>query len=198
MREFILKTLKSKTTPDFSVTELVAAGRLDLVCRCIMNALCISNAVRGNTIIHVCLDGPADPPKIITLTGETIKGLNGDELSTGKLIQQALKEGKGLQLNQTKQVSPGIQISKKSFEQLIKEKAATSQLYYLHPKGNDCREETFPENVTIILGDYIGMPKKTEGFLEKYDAKRITIGPTMLFASQCITVIHNELDRKQQ
>ena len=39
------------------------------------------------------------------------------------------------------------------------------------------------------------MPKKTEKLLERIGAKKIKLGPKMLFASHCIVIVHNELDR---
>ncbi|MBI5392072.1 tRNA (pseudouridine(54)-N(1))-methyltransferase TrmY [Candidatus Woesearchaeota archaeon] len=198
MREFIVRVLKGKTTPDFSVESLVGAGRLDLVCRCIMNALCVANDIRRDTIIHISLDGPSDPPKIISFAGETIQKFQGDERSTAGLLKQALAAGKGLRLNEAKEVSPGITIIKKSFEQLVREKTTTSRVYYLHQKGADIRKTKFKEKTVIVLGDYIGMPRKSENLLENLNAVKISLGPIMLFASQCITVVHNELDRQNE
>jgi tRNA (pseudouridine54-N1)-methyltransferase len=40
------------------------------------------------------------------------------------------------------------------------------------------------------------MPKNTFHTLDKLGAKRITLGKTMLFASQCVVLIHHELDKK--
>ena len=37
--------------------------------------------------------------------------------------------------------------------------------------------------------------KKTDKFLLRLGAEPISVGPKMLFASQCITLVHNELDR---
>ena len=42
MTEFILRALKGKTT-EFDVNKLPENGRMDLVCRCVSNALFISN-----------------------------------------------------------------------------------------------------------------------------------------------------------
>lgn len=197
MREFILRALKARTDDNFSLNDLPQAGRMDLVCRCISNAIFISNDLRRDTIIHVVLDGPSDPPKIISFNGETLKGINFDERDIAMHIQNALKKGKGLKLNESAEVSPGINISKKSFEQLVKEKSeAGKQLIYLHDEGESVREFKFANDKdrVFVFGDFIGMPRKTEGLLDRLSAKRISIGPKMLFASHCIIVVHNELD----
>ncbi len=195
MREFILRALKGKTTPDFSLDDLPSAGRMDLVCRCISNALWISNDLRRDTIIHVVMDGPSLPPKIVSFSGLELRGVSFDERDIARHIKEALMKGKPLEINEEADVSPGIKVAKKSFEALVKEKSNTSQLFYLHKKGNDIREVKFEGDVTFVFGDYIGMPKNTESLLDRLGAKRLTLGPVMLFASHCIIVAHNELDR---
>lgn len=197
MREFILRALKSRTDEKFDLNDLPSAGRMDLVCRCISNAVFISNDLRRDTIIHVVLDGPSDPPKIISFSGAELKGINFDERDIAMHIQEALKKGKNLKLNDSTVVSPGIVVSKKSFEQLVKEKSEAGKgLIYLHDEGESVREFKFDsaKDYVFVFGDFIGMPRKTEGLLDRLGAKRVNIGPKMLFASHCIIVVHNELD----
>ncbi len=194
MREFILRAQKAYTT-EFNLDDLPDAGRIDLVCRCVSNAVFLSNDLRRDTIIHVVLEGPKDPPKVISFNGNELRDFYFDEKNIARVILKALKKGKGLKLGEEVEAHPGVKISKKSFEQLVKEKNQT-QLIYLHEKGTDIREKEFKENVTFIFGDYTGMPKKTENFLENNGAEKISISNKMLFASHCIVIVHNELDRK--
>ena len=77
-----------------------------------------------------------------------------------------------------------------------KEKSKTSQLVYLNHKGQDIRIFEFQDNVTFIFGDYIGMPWKTEIFLQRHNAERASLGKIEYHASQCITIVNNELDRR--
>ena len=41
------------------------------------------------------------------------------------------------------------------------------------------------------------MPKKVLPSLERMGARMLSLGPTMLFASQCVVLIHHELDQRQ-
>ena len=41
------------------------------------------------------------------------------------------------------------------------------------------------------------MPKKVIPSLERMGAKKISLGRTMLFASQCVVLIHHALDQQQ-
>lgn len=197
MREFILLALKATTNPDFNLLELPKAGRLDLVCRTISNTLFVSNDLRRDTAIHVCLNGPTNPPKTISFYGSDLKGVEPDEISIAKVIKKALLLGKNLNLNENKEVQQGVIASKKAFETLVKEKK-NKQLIYLHKKGQDIREFEFENDLVFILGDFIGLPKKTERLLDRLNAKKIKVGPKMLFVSHCSIIVHNELDRRER
>jgi tRNA (pseudouridine54-N1)-methyltransferase len=195
MREFLLRALKARTDNDFSLENLVDAGRLDLVARCISSALWLAKGLRPDAIIHVNLEGPKYPPKIISFYGSRLKGFYFDEKGIAKFIKFALEKGINLNLNESIEVYPGIIVAKKSFEQLIKEKQ-NYQIVYLHKKGTDIREFEFKENILIVFGDYIGMPRKTEIFLKRYNAEKVSLGKIEYHASHCIAIVNNELDRK--
>jgi len=63
-------------------------------------------------------------------------------------------------------------------------------------KGLPIHEQVFDENPCFLLTDHIPMPKNTLRGLERLGAKKLTLGSRMLFASQCIVLIHHELDRR--
>lgn len=160
---------------------------MDLVCRCLSNAFCVSQHLRKDTKCIVILEGKPDPPKAVIVDGEKLQRWKEDEFSIGHAIRDVLN-GNFL---------PGITVEKKSFEAAVKEQATISQLLYLHEKGKDIRTIKWKDNVTFILGDLFGIPTKTEKLLERFGAEKIALGPVTLFASQSITLVHNELDRKQ-
>ena len=195
MREFLLRALKARTDNNFSLDNLPDAGRLDLVARCISSALWLAKGLREDTIIHVNLEGPRYPPKIISFYGSKLRGFYFDEKGIAKFIKMALEKGINLKLNEKLEVYPGIIIAKKSFEQLIKEKQ-NYQIIYLHKKGIDIREFKFKENILIVFGDYIGMPRKTEIFLQRHNAEKVSLGKLDYHASHCIAIVNNELDRR--
>ncbi len=197
MREFILRARKGPTAPNFSLDHLSDAGRLEVVTHCIANALFYSKHIRPQTIIHIVLDGPGDPPKTIRFESDHLPYLGGfDERSLAQVIQRALQTGRGLALNEERQVDSGLFVAKKAFETLIKEKVTAGNLYYLQKKGDDIRTLTFPSNATFVFTDHLTMPKKTDKYLQRLGATPISVGPQMLFASHCIILAHNELDRQ--
>ena len=113
MRTFILMALKGRTSPDFSLDNLKESGRMDLICRTISNAIWISNDLRRDTNIHVVMTGPKNPPKTISFYGAELKGIEPDERTIARKIQEALKIGLNLKTGEEKQVSPGVKVSKK-------------------------------------------------------------------------------------
>lgn len=182
MRTFIVLARKSPSVR-FDARNLPDAGRMDLVCRSISNALWVSNGVRENVLIHVVLEGGRKGPKVLTIDSNKIKTLKPDEKNIAMHIRKALR----------KREVPGFNVELKSFESLIRD---YDKLYYLDKKGKDIRNIKLVKGGCFIVGDYIGLPSKTKKFLDRLGAEKLSMGNTMLFASHCIVLIHNELDRQ--
>ncbi|MCG2825706.1 MAG: tRNA (pseudouridine(54)-N(1))-methyltransferase TrmY, partial [Thermoplasmatales archaeon] len=135
MRTFLLIGHRVKTSGDFTLNDLCGStGRLDVLLRCINAAFFLSGDIRRDTEIYLVLLGEPEPPKTIHLIGSELKYLNPDERSTGALIRNALmKEIKNGEIIST----PGIYVSKKNFEELLK--GLKAQIIYLREDGEDIR-----------------------------------------------------------
>ncbi len=191
MRQFILYAEKASTSPDFSLDDLPGSGgRMDLVARCICNALWISHALRRDSCIHVVACGSPNPPVVISFYGDTLRGVSPDERNIAAWIKKALSR---------KRWNPGIIIRKISFQQLIEELASEGTfIYILDEKGTDmARLKKLKEDSVFVLGDHLGLPNKEEEFVEQFEHEKISLGTTSYLASQCITVLHYELDKKE-
>jgi len=92
-------------------------------------------------------------------------------------------------------VESGVEVRTTSFERLVQLLAEDHQLFLMDRKGTPIREQVFADNPCFLLTDHIPMPKKTIPGLERLGAKKIALGPKMLFASQCVVLIHYELDQ---
>jgi tRNA (pseudouridine54-N1)-methyltransferase len=197
MRSFILRARKGPSTPDFSLDELGRAGHLEIVAHCISNALFCAGRMRPDVHIHVVFDGPADPPKTVRLESNSLGSLGGfDERSICRVVQQALAAGRGLELDRELEVSGGVFVAKRSFERLVRDQAAGGPLYQLQQRGADIRTLSFGLVATFVFSDHLAMPKKVDRFLHRLGALPLSVGPRMLFASQCVVLLHNELDRQ--
>jgi tRNA (pseudouridine54-N1)-methyltransferase len=78
----------------------------------------------------------------------------------------------------------------------VRHKSETGGLYHLQRRAQDIRETTFGPDATFVFSDHLSMPKKADKFLQRLGAQALSVGPKMLFASQCIALVHNELDRQ--
>ncbi len=195
MREFILRASKGVTNPNFiNLNDLPGAGRLDLVCRCVTNALFVSNDMRRDTIIHVVLEGPDNPPRTVSFDGRELRNLAPDERNCASHIRIALERSAGFKLGECAKSEPGITVCKSSLEGMLKEKSKTTQLIYLHPEGTDIRKFEFKEDVCFIFGDHVGIERATEKLLKRLGAVKVSLAPAYYLASQCVTICHNELD----
>jgi len=162
---------------------------MDLVARCICNALWISHALRRDSCIHVVACGSPNPPVVISFYGDTLRGVSPDERNIAAWIKIALAR---------KRKNPGIRIHKISFQQLIEELASEGKFFYiLDEKGTDIAVVKLKEKSVFVLGDHLGLPRNEEEFVERFEHEKISLGTTSYLASQCITVLHYELDKKE-
>ncbi len=197
MREFILRARKGPTTPDFSLDRLGGDRHLEVIAHCIVNALFCAQQIRSQTVVQLVMDGPAAPPKCVRLESDGLGSLDGlDERSIWRMLQRVLAAGRQLALGEEVEAEAGAFVAKQSFEQLVRDRCATGPLYYLRPDGADIRTLELSRPARFVFTDHLAMPRKTDRFLERLGARPLSVGPKMLFASQCIAVGNNELDRQ--
>lgn len=199
IREFILRARKARTDPFFNLNDLPGSGgRMDLVARCISSALFISDNIRRDTNIHVVLEGPSRPPRTVSFYGNDLRGVHPDERNIASHIRIALDKGLNLREDEEIDISPGIKISKKSWESLVKEKIKICKMFYLDKKGKDIREVKIEDydHVCFLLGDHKGIPQKSEKLIKKLNIEKISLGKVTYFASHSIAIAHYELDRR--
>ncbi|MGC8993486.1 MAG: tRNA (pseudouridine(54)-N(1))-methyltransferase TrmY [Candidatus Aenigmatarchaeota archaeon] len=193
MREFIL--FSRGVTREFKINDLPNAGRMDLIARCITNAIFLSYSLRKDVKIHVVLNGPPNPPLTVTFFTNELKNVSPDERNVASHINIAIKNF----LKGKKESEPGIFIEKKSFEKIVEEKVeeyGNENVIYLHKDGEDINSVKFNSNTVAILGDNKGLPEKQEKFLDKLRIKKVSLGKIEYLSSQAITILHYELDRR--
>ena len=139
--------------------------------------------------------GGEDAPKTVRFDGALMKYLNPDERSTASLIRNALL--KKLEPDREVISSPGVFVSRKSFEQLMEELSGDCRFIYLRENGEDVRSYEFPENPCYILGDDRDPTEEEEAIMAKYPFDTICLGPVSLHANHCMIIVHNEMDRRK-
>jgi tRNA (pseudouridine54-N1)-methyltransferase len=190
MKHFVYFSTTAKTTGNFDVNNLVKAGRMDIVMHSIISSLFLSNDFRRDVKVHLVFYGMPDPPKHIEL--QVTDDLEISKKDIANLIKKMLYKYKEGQKNE---VFPECFIEKKSFLKVIEELAEENEIYVLDKRGEDIREADIKENCVFVVGDHHGLPKKELKRLREI-ATPISVGNKMYFASQTITIVNNELDKR--
>lgn len=196
MREFIYFSNRARTTGNFDIHNLMDAGRMDIAIHVIIHAFFLSHKLREDTKLHLIFNGPPDPPKHIFLFPKgrkTVGSITISKKDIANLIRKMLfkyKSGKNTI------VEEGFEVEKKSLFHLIEAlKKENKTIYVLDDKGQDIRKMKFKDNPVFILGDASGFNKKELKKLKSM-CESVSIGDKTYFASQVITIVNNELDRR--
>jgi tRNA (pseudouridine54-N1)-methyltransferase len=183
--EFILFSRIGQTTSNFH--SLHDAGRLDIVHECIVSSLFLSHSLRRDVTFHAILNGPPKPPIHIQIDGSTLYDVRTDMDTWQGILKKILQD----------KPHPGITKDKTSFEALLKDKAQSQKVYVLEEDGKDIEQIELSENGLFVLGDHVGLPKKTELFAQRFGEK-ISLGKTPYLAASCITIINYTLDQQSK
>jgi len=190
MRELIYYSTKARTSGNFDLDDLMAAGRMDIVCNVIISALFLSHKLREDVRLHLIFTGPPNPPVHLEFVYNPEIPISKKDV--GGLIKRMLYK---IKPGQKTEVFPGCFAEKKGFNELVKElEKEGKEVYIMDKKGQDIRKMTDEElkNSVFVIGDHEGLPKKELKRIEK----SISIGKQTYFASQTITIINNELDNR--
>lgn len=197
MRTFVIRARKGTTRWDKVRSQIGGKEHFEIIAHSVINAFFVSNGFREDVEVYIILDSSEDFPRTIKLSGSEGLSINGfHECAIVELIEKALKLSQGLQKDETRSLSAGLQISGFGFEKLIGNLLATRSVYLLEPKGEDIRETTLDPDPVFILSDHLALPKKNVKSLKRNGLKTISLGKKMLFASQCVVLLNYEMDRQ--
>jgi tRNA pseudouridine-54 N-methylase len=189
MREIIYVSKNAVTTGNFK--DLMKAGRMDIVCHTVIMAFFISNKLREDVKLDLFFYGKPDPPKHLELIPEINEKFQISKKDIAGLIKRMLykyKKGKKIE------AFPGCFIEKLSLSDFINN-LEDKEIYVLDKNGVDIREIEIKENPVFILGDQEGLDKKELSKI-KDKIRKVSLGNTIYFSSQAITILNNELDRR--
>ncbi|MBP2029538.1 tRNA (pseudouridine54-N1)-methyltransferase [Methanohalophilus levihalophilus] len=196
MKHFLIIGHKAVTSGDYSLNDMPgSAGRMDILCRCVSSAFFLSHDLRRDVQIHLLLLGEPHPGRYVRFEGEHVRYLSPDERSAGALIKKALqKDVSSFESRST----PGVNTRTATLKELLDEFLEKGcELVYLREDGDDLRSTAdFAEDTVFILGDHVGVTEEEEKLILDAGARLLSIGPLSLHANHCITIIHNELDRR--
>ena len=197
MRTFVLRARAAPTVSQKMLAEVGNEAHSEILAHTLMNAFFLSQSHRAGVTVYLVLESTADFSRTIRFNIDAMHDIGGfnEQALLGK-VAKALDASQGMGKEEMRPVESGVAVRTVSFERLVQELAADHQLFVMDRKGTPIREQAFHSNPCFLLTDHIPMPKKTFHTLERLGAKKITLGPTMLFASKCIVLIHHELDQR--
>ena len=197
MRTFVLRARAAPTDSRKLLASVGAEAHAEILAHTLMNAVFVAQSHRDDVVVYLVLESTADYSRTIRFDANAMHDIGGfDERSLLGKIANALDASIGMGKDETRPVEPGVAVRTTSFERLVQELAADHPLFVMDRKGTPIREQAFDDNPCFLLTDHIPMPKNTFHTLDRLGAKKISLGSKMLFASQCVVLIHHELDQR--
>jgi tRNA (pseudouridine54-N1)-methyltransferase len=195
MRTFVLRARAAPTDSQRLLAGVGKAAHTEILAHTLMNAIFVAQSHRADVVVHLVLESTQDYSRAIRFEASAMHDIGGfDERALLGRIAQALDASRGMGKDEARPVQAGVTVRTTSFERLLQELAVDHQLFVMDRKGTPIREQAFQDNPCFLLSDHIPMPKKTFGSLERLGARKLALGPRMLFASQCVVLIHHALD----
>jgi tRNA (pseudouridine54-N1)-methyltransferase len=195
MRTFVLRARAAPTDGQKLLAAVGQEAHTEILAHTLMNAIFVAQSHRPDVVVHLVLESTQDFSRTIRFDANAMHELGGfDERALLGKVAKALDTSRGMGKEEARPVESGVTVRTIAFERLVQELATDHQLFVMDRKGAPIREQPFGDNPCFLLTDHIPMPKKTFGSLERLGAKKITLGSKMLFASQCVVLIHHALD----
>ncbi|MXR51950.1 tRNA (pseudouridine(54)-N(1))-methyltransferase TrmY [Halovenus sp. WSH3] len=190
MRQFIVVGRNAPTTDEFALDDLPAAGRMDLLARCVTASLLLSHGLRESVQTHLVLGDEFT----VRFEGENLRGLHPDERSTAALIRSALAEREEAIGQIPVEVSSGVSLVRMDLDATLATVSEQSEIYRLHPDGTPKSERSPPESPAFVLSNHQEFHDDDAETIAEYAAGEICLGPKAIHADHAIAVTHNWLD----
>jgi len=189
MRQFVVLGHDAPTTPDFPLDDLPgAAGRLDVLCRCVSAALFLSHGIREDVEVFLVLGDEVT----VRIDSRNLQYMSPDERNVASLLKKALEAKDRAIGHREAESTPGIHVSKRGFEAVLD--AVSGTVVELHEDGAPLADVEPPEDPTFVLSDHRDFTDEEASLLAEASDQRVRVGPEVLHADHTVTVVHNYLD----
>ncbi len=190
MREFIVIGHSAIIDSDFSLDDITgAAGRLDVLCRCVNSAFFLSHGFRHSVTVHLVLQDTMT----IRLVGDALRNLHPDERNIAAAIRNAIAASSDAVGHQEAASAPGIYTANYGLETLLDSFSAT-RLVPLLETGTRLPEATLPQHPVFVLSDHQDFTEAEHDHFDELPVQPVRVGPRALHADHTITIVHNYLD----
>jgi tRNA (pseudouridine54-N1)-methyltransferase len=197
MRTFVLRARAAPTDSARLLAGIGGEAHSEILAHVLMNGIFVAQSHRDDVVVYLVLESTQDYSRTLRFEPRAMHELGGfDERALLGKVAKALDASRGMGKEEERPVESGVTVRTISFERLVQQLSANHQLFVLDRKGAPISEQAFGENPCFLLTDHIPMPKKTFGSLERLGATKLSLGSRMLFASQCVVLIHHALDQR--
>jgi tRNA (pseudouridine54-N1)-methyltransferase len=197
MRTFVLRARAAPTDSRKLLESVGQEAHTEILAHTLMNAFFVAQSHRPDVRVYLVLESTKDFSRTVCFDINAMHEIGGfDERALLGKVARALDMSRGMGKDESRLVESGLTVRTVSFERLVQELAEDHQLFVMDRKGTPIREQVFEGHPCFLLTDHIPMPKNTFPTLERLGAIKLTLGQNMLFASQCVVLIHHELDQR--
>jgi len=197
MRTFVLRARAAPTDSQKLLESIGKEAHTEILAHTLMNAIFVAQSHRPDVRVYLVLESTRDFSRTVCFDVNAMHEIGGfDERALLGKVAKSLDVSKGMGKDESRPVESGVSVRTVSFERLVQELAEDHQLFVMDRKGTPIREQVFEGHPCFLLTDHIPMPKNSHPTLERLGAIKLTLGPKMLFASQCVVLIHHELDQR--
>ncbi|MCK6261796.1 tRNA (pseudouridine(54)-N(1))-methyltransferase TrmY [Vibrio sp. ZSDE26] len=195
MRAFVVRARAASTDKNTFLASVGEEAHTEILAHVLMNAIFTAQSHRDDVEVYLVIESTKDFSRTVRFQSSELRNIGGfHEQALINKIANALEFSAGMEKEQLRDVESGITVETVSFERLVQRLSETYQLYLMDKKGDSVRDIELAHDACFLLTDHIPMPKKSWNSLKRLNTQKISLGPKMLFASQCIVLIQNELD----
>jgi tRNA (pseudouridine54-N1)-methyltransferase len=199
MRGFVVIGQRASASADFALDDLPGtSGRLDILLRCVRAALLSSHGIRHDVVVYLVLCGGPRAPRTIRIQGAKARFIRPDERSLALLASKILASPSEAAHRGFVEARAGIAVASGGLDCVLADVGA-KRLVVLEEGAPDVRDSIEidqPETV-FFLGDHLGFSEVVRARLDAEGARSVGVGPTSLHAEDAVTIVLNEIERRQ-
>lgn len=193
MRRFLVIGHAAASAPGFSHKDLAGTGgRIDILARAMGAAFLVSHGMRPDVELYTLHLGPPAAPKAVRMRSRELRHLNPDERQCALLLEKAL--GAPTTGPVWASATPGVHVARLALAELLDDVGAP--VVTLREGSEDVTDAKLPEGALFVMGDHLGFTPEEDALLAQRAVASVSLGPVSIQADQCVTVLHNHLDRR--
>ncbi len=191
MPSFVVRCHSAPVESKRFMASIGSPRHVEFIAGIITDALFIAQDHRRDTRLYLVFEDSRDFSRTLLIDGASMGDLGGlHEQALLTACATALEQAGKLIKGQAVVAGNGIVVETISFEWLVKRLAREHNCYLLDRKGVRATAADLGSDDVFILSDHVPMPKKSLSSMKRQGVKVVSLGPTLLFASQCITLLH--------